>query len=560
MKYENFIEHIQDVLQNPEYGFKLKIYDENGNISLDGQNIKWIFIVNNNILIELMDKNSNVLNIWKDIGNNKSYITDIIKDFRKEANLNGINLKITNFNSLSREKIFELIKKNMSILKNRKNEKKEEDMNIEINESKIAKTYYAIMNSIKTARKPSDAVITEGQKISRIISLLNETNNEISSLKVFENKDIKSFNSGIFLCKTLNEMIDYISKYSDKNIVKLIGENINLFKKVGKFVKNRYEKCILNPIINENALKFYENIKLYKNTITDIDNLASAYNELKSLIKEAKCSSDIIRILKQTKICETYNVKRRTLLNYWIENSSDANPVSSRTYIKYVAENIEGKMIELPNTSILGIRLITENLNNGGSITDECITKIIKECEVNTNLKNFINTYKEKNEYTKIAKALFLESSILLRKKLNEFIVEYRERKPSEKFVKLLEGKLKTNDPSLYYISEELQNYENQDIEILEEGLKPFVSKKELNPIVQNIINNKLDFGNQINESNENATSKELLTKLYTKLCENLNDKTNLAVSSSVFYLLHKPIELNEKQIKYIDCLLKYQR
>lgn len=560
MKYKNFIEHIQDVLQNPEYGFKLKIYDENGNISLDGQNIKWIFIVNNNILIELMDKNSNVLNIWKDIGNNKSYITDIIKDFRKEANLNGINLKITNFNSLSREKIFELIKKNMSILKNRKNEKKEEDMNIEINESKIAKTYYAIMNSIKTARKPSDAVITEGQKISRIISLLNETNNEISSLKVFENKDIKSFNSGIFLCKTLNEMIDYISKYSDKNIVKLIGENINLFKKVGKFVKNRYEKCILNPIINENALKFYENIKLYKNTITDIDNLASAYNELKPLIKEAKCSSDIIRILKQTKICETYNVKRKTLLNYWIENSSDANPVSSRTYIKYVAENIEGKMIELPNTSILGIRLITENLNNGGSITDECITKIIKECEVNTNLKNFINTYKEKNEYTKIAKALFLESSILLRKKLNEFIIEYRERKPSEKFVKLLEGKLKTNDPSLYYISEELQNYENQDIEVLEEGLKPFVSKKELNPIVQNIINNKLDFGNQINESNENATSKELLTKLYTKLCENLNDKTNLAVSSSVFYLLHKPIELNEKQIKYIDCLLKYQR
>lgn len=560
MKYENFIEHIQDVLQNPEYGFKLKIYDENGNISLDGQNIKWIFIVNNNILIELMDKNSNVLNIWKDIGNNKSYITDIIKDFRKEANLNGINLKITNFNSLSREKIFELIKKNMSILKNRKNEKKEEDMNIEINESKIAKTYYAIMNSIKTARKPSDAVITEGQKISRIISLLNETNNEISSLKVFENKDIKSFNSGIFLCKTLNEMIDYISKYSDKNIVKLIGENINLFKKVGKFVKNRYEKCILNPIINENALKFYENIKLYKNTITDIDNLASAYNELKPLIKEAKCSSDIIRILKQTKICETYNVKRKTLLNYWIENSSDANPVSSRTYIKYIAENIEGKMIELPNTSILGIRLITENLNNGGSITDECITKIIKECEVNTNLKNFINTYKEKNEYTKIAKALFLESSILLRKKLNEFIIEYRERKPSEKFVKLLEGKLKTNDPSLYYISEELQNYENQDIEVLEEGLKPFVSKKELNPIVQNIINNKLDFGNQINESNENATSKKLLTKLYTKLCENLNDKTNLAVSSSVFYLLHKPIELNEKQIKYIDCLLKYQR
>lgn len=560
MKYENFIEHIQDVLQNPEYGFKLKLYDEHGNVSLDEEHIKWIFIVNNNILIELMDKNSNILNIWKDIGNNKSFITDIINNFRKEANLNGVELKITNFNSLSREKIYELIKKNMSILKNKKNAKKEVDMNIEINESKIAKTYYAIINSVKMARKPSDAIISEGQKISRIISLLNETNNEIASLKVFENKDIKSFNSGIFLCKTLNEMINFISKYDNKEVIKSVYENINLFKNVGKFVKNRYEKCILNPVVNNNTLKFYENVKLYKHIIVDTDNLASAYNELKPLIKEAKSSSDVIRILKQTKICETYNIKRKTLLNYWIENSSDATPLNSHTYIKYVIENTDGKIFNLPDTSILGVRLITENLNNGGSLSDDCIEKIIKESKVNTNLKNFINTYKEKNEYSKIAKALFLESSLLLRKKLNDFINEYRERVVSDKFVKLLESKLKTNDPALYYISEELQNYENQDIAILKEGLKQFVSKKELNSIVQNIINNKLDFGKQINESDELSTSKEMLTKLYTKLCENLNDKTNLAISSSVFYLLHKPIELNENQINYINCLLKYKK
>lgn len=557
MKYENFIEHIQDVLQNPEYGFKLKIYDENGNITLDGQNIKWIFIVNNNILIELMDKDTNILNIWKDIGNNKSCITDIIQDFRKEANLNGVDLKITNFNSLSREKIFELIKKNMTILKNKK---KDEDMNIEINESKIAKVYYSILNSIKTARKPSDAVITEGQKISRVISLLNEVSNEITSLKVFENKDVKRFNSGIFLCKTLNEMLDYIHNYNDKEVLKAINENINLFKKAGKFVKNRYESCILNPVINEGALKFYDNIKLYKKTITEVNNLAAAYNELKPLIKEANCSSDIIRILKSTKICETYNIKRKELLNYWIENASDANPESSKTYIKYVAENTEGKMIELPDTSILGVRLITENLNNGGSISDDCISKIINECEVNSNLKSFINQYKEKNEYTKIAKSLYLESSMLLRKKLADFLKEYRIRKPSEKFVKIMEAKLRTNDPSLYYISEELQNYENEDITILEEGLKSFVSKKELPIIINNIINNKIDLCKQINESDNRCSIREVLSQIYTKLCENLNDKTNLAISSSVFYLIHKPIELNKSQLNYINCLLKYQK
>ena len=65
MKYNNFKEYIQSILQNPEYGFKLKFYDVKGNLTLKLNDIKYIFILNHTILFELPDNKSNILNIWK---------------------------------------------------------------------------------------------------------------------------------------------------------------------------------------------------------------------------------------------------------------------------------------------------------------------------------------------------------------------------------------------------------------------------------------------------------------------------------------------------------------
>lgn len=550
MKYNNFIEYIQTVLQNPEYEYKLKFYDIKGNTTLKLNDIKYIFVINNTILFELPDNKSNILNIWKNATNNNVHLDNIIKNIRKQANLNGILVKLNIFNAMDRESINHIIKKNIKVYGKDKDNKT-------MNESKIAQTYYSILNSVKTARKTSDAFITEGLKVSRTISLLNEVNKEIASLNSFKNSNISDFNNGIILCKTLNEMEDYVLKYEDKELVKTIYENINLFKNVGKFVKNRYELGVLNPIINENTYKFYSNIKLYKNQITEIDNMASAYIELKNNINEASCQTDLIRVIKNSKICETYNVKRKDLINYWLAQSVSETPITSKTYIEFIAENLDGKQIKLPDVPLLGIRLIAEHLNNNGSINDKCIENVVKECKVNRELKNFIDVHKEKSEYTNIAKNLFIESSDLLRQHMKDFNKDYRERKGSEKYIKIMEAKLKTNDPALYYISEELQEYENIDVSILEEGLKPFARKNDLHNIVLDIIDNKISIGNQLNES---LDTRNTLEKIYNKLNEELTNKTNLAVASSVFYLIHKPIALSESQKKYINCLIKYSK
>ena len=70
-----------------------------------------------------------------------------------------------------------------------------------------------------------------------------------------------------------------------------------------------------------------------------------------------------------------------------------------------------------------------------------------------------------------------------------------------------------------------------------------------------NIIDNGLKIGSQINES-KGARSK--LEKIYIKLNENLNNPTNLAVSSSIFYLINKPIALDENNKLFIKCLIKH--
>ena len=550
MKYNNFKEYIQSILQNPEYGFKLKFYDVKGNLTLKLNDIKYIFILNHTILFELPDNKSNILNIWKNATNDNVHLEQIINNIRKEANLNGILIKLNIFNSMDREKIQSIIKKNIEIYNDKEDNKT-------MNESKIAQTYYSILNSIKTARRTSDAFITEGLKVSRTITLLNEANKEISTLNSFKDTNIAEFNNGIFLCKTLNEMENFVANFEDKDLVKKIYESINLFKNAGKFIKNRYEIGVINPVINENTYKFYPNIKLYKNKITEIDNMASAYMKLKEGIKEAKSQTDVIRFIKNSNICETYNVKRSDLINFWLAQSVSETPIVSKTYIEFVAENFDGKQVKLPDVSLLGIRLITEHLNNNGSLNDECVEKIVKECKINDELKSFIDNHKENSEYTRIAKNLFIESTDLLRSQLSDFIKEYRERHFSEKYVKIMEAKLKTNDPALYYISEELQAYEDIDVEILSEGLRQFVKKNELNSIVLDIIDNKLNIDNQLNES---ISSRNVLEQIYNKLNENLDNKKNLAVASSVFYLMHKPIALSENQIKYINCLIKYSK
>lgn len=552
MQYDNLLEYIQDLITSPKYNFKLKFFDDKGNLTITMNNVRWISLINENVMIELMHDNNKLISIWKDTTNENPYIIEIIQRIRKQAIINGVEVKVVNYNELSRGKIRNIIKNSIATSQILKKDEKEME---EVKESLLANTYFNILKTVRNAKKPSDMVVTEGLKISRVIKLINECSKEIASLKCFEGLDVKSFNDGAFICKSLKEINEYINNYSDKELVECLNKNLNKFKNAGRFVRNRYEAGIIDAPIMEGALKFYNNIKIYRNLVVETNNLAAAYNELRPLISEAKCRTDIIRVLKNNPICENHNVKQRDLINYWLETTSGTTPVAEKKYIEYVCENIDGRQIKLPCSNVLGVRLISEHLNNNGSISDEVVEQIVKECQVNEELHNFCESYKNRDLYSKIAKNMCFESEYLLHSKLEDFKKNYRVRKGSEKYTKILEAKLRTNDPALYYISEELQEYENQDVAVLTEGLKMFAKGKTLNNIVMDIIDNGLKIGSQINES-KGARSK--LEKIYIKLNENLNNPTNLAVSSSIFYLINKPIALDENNKLFIKCLIKH--
>lgn len=551
MQYDNLLSYIQDLITSPKYNFKLKFFDDKGNLSITMNDIRWISLINENVMIELMHDNNKVISIWKDTTNENPYIIEIIQKIRKQAILNGVEVKVVNYNELSRGKIRNIIKQQIAASKMTK---KDDNME-QVKESALTNSLWNIYTTVKSARRASDMVVTEGLRISRTIQLLNEIGEEIGSLKCFEGLDIKAFCNGLSVCKSLNEMNEYINNYEDKALIKKLNENISKFKNVGKFIKNRYSSGIVESIVNDGALKFYPNIKLYRNIIVETDNLASAYNELKPLIKEAKCRTDIIRVLKQNPICENHNVKQHDLINYWLNQDLGAKPTAVSTTIQYVSENTDGRLTTIPCSNVLGIRLIAEHLNNGGSINDKVVSQIIDECKVNDELVSFCDSYKNRDLYKNIANKMCLESSYLLHNTLNYFRDNYRKRNYSEKYVKIMEAKLRTNDPALYYISEELQEYENQDVKILSEGLKMFAKSSILNNIVMDIIDNGLKIGRQVNES-KGARSK--LEKIYIKLNENLKNPTNLAVSSSIFYLINKPIALDENNKEYIKCLLRH--
>ena len=551
MQYDNLLSYIQDLITSPKYNFKLKFFDDKGNLSITMNDIRWISLINENVMIELMHDNNKVISVWKDTTNENPYIIEIIQKIRKQAILNGVEVKVVNYNELSRGKIRNIIKQQIAASKMTK---KDDNME-QVKESALTNSLWNIYTTVKSARRASDMVVTEGLRISRTIQLLNEIGEEIGSLKCFEGLDIKTFCNGLSVCKSLNEMNEYVNNYEDKALIKKLNENISKFKNVGKFIKNRYSSGIVESIVNEGALKFYPNIKLYRNIIVETDDLASAYNELKPLIKEAKCRTDIIRVLKQNPICENHNVKQRDLINYWLNQDLGAKPTAVSTTIQYVSENTDGRLTTIPCSNVLGVRLIAEHLNNGGSINDKVVSQIIDECKVNDELVSFCDSYKNRDLYKKIANKMCLESSYLLHNTLNYFKNNYRKRNYSEKYVKIMEAKLRTNDPALYYISEELQEYENQDVKILSEGLKMFAKSSALNNIVMDIIDNGLKIGRQVNES-KGARSK--LEKIYIKLNENLKNPTNLAVSSSIFYLINKPIALDENNKEYIKCLLRH--
>ena len=114
MKYGELKSGILSILHSDDYNFVLKLYNENGDTTLDGEEANWIYITNENIMFELPTDDNSVLCIWKEKDFNDDRLSKIIKRIREQCILNGVSLEVRLFDDLNRRKIYNLIKNSLN--------------------------------------------------------------------------------------------------------------------------------------------------------------------------------------------------------------------------------------------------------------------------------------------------------------------------------------------------------------------------------------------------------------------------------------------------------------
>ena len=126
MKYGDLKTNILSILHSEDYNFTLKLYDVDGEITLNPEDASWIYVTNQNIMFELPYDDNSIMCIWKEKNSADEDLSKIIKRIREQCVLNGVSLQVRLYDDLDRRKIYNLIK-------NAINTKKEKE---EMNETK----------------------------------------------------------------------------------------------------------------------------------------------------------------------------------------------------------------------------------------------------------------------------------------------------------------------------------------------------------------------------------------------------------------------------------------
>ena len=125
MKYTSLKQDIISILSSTDSGLQLKMYDDEGNTTLQSDNAAWVYIFNKNIMIEMMDEENPILYFWKNRDTLDDSFKNIIQRIRELSILNGISVQIRVYDNLDQRKIYNLIKSSIETKAQQKEEEEE---------------------------------------------------------------------------------------------------------------------------------------------------------------------------------------------------------------------------------------------------------------------------------------------------------------------------------------------------------------------------------------------------------------------------------------------------
>ena len=263
MKYTSLKQDIISILSSTDSGLQLKMYDDEGNTTLQSDDVAWVYIFNKNIMIEMMDDENPILYFWKNRDTLDDNFKNIIQRIRELSILNGISVQIRVYDNLDQRKIYNLIKSSIETKAQQKEE--EEEMVESVNSNnELVEAFTKIISSAKSANRPSDFYLSEEMKSQNTSNLLNEMFGEISNLKPLKSSSqqlSELFNR--LMTATTRAEVDAILSETPSTLINKLSESVNYINNVSSFIRQKYENNIDygNETNNEIIL---ENVKVYK--------------------------------------------------------------------------------------------------------------------------------------------------------------------------------------------------------------------------------------------------------------------------------------------------------
>ena len=400
---------------------------------------------------------SNKSNIDKKVIDMKNQSDKQIKELSQQLkNLSNIKLQLENENKIKEEKILTLERQNKELEMNYKKQMNEMDNNFSSEKNNAVSNY-------KEQMKLKDEEIS---KLNIKIKSLEENNqslNEIIEATKKENRE----NNGNNVTENMSKLLEQISE-KDKKIFNLQKELNELNAKINNDLNNKDTQNMLSTF-NEKDLK-------------------NKINELQNVINEK--DNELIDLRTKYDTLKYESTKFKTKVDYNDEEQfSDNNNEVFINQIKEIQKTYkerEEKLLSEKNEEIRKLKLRNKDLfresvldnNNGVNIT-KYVNEINRLKNINTNLEEDLNYYKELNtRFVEVEKKSTLfetenaQLKNLLHQKNNEIDNMQKKEKELDEKNKILEQQLVASKDNMGNLLNDLAEAESNNIKLEEEKNK----------------------------------------------------------------------------------------
>jgi len=569
MKYTSLKQDIISILRSSDNELQIKLYDDEGNTTLDSDEVAWVYIYNKNIMIEMMTDDNPNLCFWKNRETLDDTFKQIIQRIREISVLNGITVQIRVYDNLDQRKIYNLIKTSMET--QQKAEEEEEQMTESYKpESMLAEAFSNIISTAKSANKASDFYLSPEMKSQNTSLVLNEMFNEVAGLQPLKTSSqqlSELFNK--LMTATSRAEVNEVLKSAPESLVSKLSESINDINNVATYVKQKYENNVEFGAKTNNIMVL-ENVKVYKAKIkNNHENLSNAYNKLLQVSEGVLDNLNLLKVIKQNKICETYNVSKKQLLDYYICGNN--RPVFEKQ--AFVIENYMGEKVAFNTKLEAGIKALANYFNKGGEKDSQICKNIVAETVKYNQIADFIVEYKDNfsmRGYIPRFKKIFKECV----GRLNEANTNYsnalfesiEETVNYDEYVKTIEKSMGVTHPAIKYLAIEeakkdyiksrvIMEEQSKDMENLINELKHYV--KDASTYASVIVGQGLNCKLPLTESVDKNNIIKVASSIYSSINQK-TDKLSSVISSALFNIIHTNKKLVESKVDFLKSLTKY--